>query len=264
MRSRLGEPVSVAGNPAVKFADPSAGRDREADRPPGIPLFMARIFLFDLFSISVLPITEVLVFTILYVGLLFLGASLVAAAVAALVVTEINLILLCIVIKKLLVGSNWGRDDTAPFWSWRHFAYFFVQDCFFVWCRASLWFLAGTVLSNSILRWMGCRVGQRTILMEPMQCSDWNAVSIGADCVFDGVLQLHSFENMILKVKRTSIDDGCVVSTGATVMGGAVLEPHTTASPLSLVLKEMRLGSGAYEGSPVQPVSGPISGATNV
>ena len=263
MRSRLGEPVSVAGNPAVKFAGSPAERDKEADKRPGIPLFLTRIFLFDLFSISVLPVTEVLVFTIMYVGLLLLGASLVAAAVIALLLTELNLVVLCIVIKKLLVGSKWGRDDTAPFWSWRHFAYFFVQDCFFVWCRASLGFLAGTVLSNSILRRMGCRIGQRTILMEPMQCSDWNAVRIGVDCVFDGVLQLHTFEDMTLKVKQTNIDDGCVVSSGATVMGGALLEPHTIVLPLSLVLKEMKLGSGAYEGSPVQPVSGPMPGAAN-
>ena len=28
------------------------------------------------------------------------------------------------------------RDHSTPFWSWRHFAYFFAQDCFFVWCRS--------------------------------------------------------------------------------------------------------------------------------
>ena len=262
MWSRLGEPVAVAGNPAVRFAGPSAGKNTKADRQPSIPLFLTRVFLFDLFSISVLPITEVLVFTIMCVGLLVLGAPLVAATAIALVLTELNLILLCIVIKRSLVGSKWGADDTAPFWSWRHFAYFFAQDCFFVWCRASLGFLAGTVLANSILRWMGCRIGRRTILMEPMQCSDWNAVSFGQDCVFDGVLQLHSFENMILKVKRASIDDGCIVSSGATVMGGAILEPGTTVLPLSLVLKEMNLGSGTYQGSPAERAS-VMPGAAN-
>ena len=252
----------MAGNPAVRFAGPSAGKNTKADRQPSIPLFLTRVFLFDLFSISVLPITEVLVFTIMCVGLLVLGAPLVAATAIALVLTELNLILLCIVIKRSLVGSKWGADDTAPFWSWRHFAYFFAQDCFFVWCRASLGFLAGTVLANSILRWMGCRIGRRTILMEPMQCSDWNAVSFGQDCVFDGVLQLHSFENMILKVKRASIDDGCIVSSGATVMGGAILEPGTTVLPLSLVLKEMNLGSGTYQGSPAERAS-VMPGAAN-
>ena len=92
-----------------------------------------------------------------------------------------------------------------------------------------------------------------------MQCSDWNAVSFGNDCVINGFLQFHSFENMILKVKRTHIQDGCVVNFGATVMGGSVIERDTTLLPLSLVLKEMKLLTATYEGSPVEPVSGSIS-----
>jgi len=96
-----------------------------------------------------------------------------------------------------------------------------------------------------------------------MQCFDWNAVNVGDDCYIDGYLQFHTFENMILKVKRTHIHDRCVVNLGATVMGGAVIEPDSILSPLSLVLKEMKLPTGAYEGSPAEPVSGftPLRGA---
>jgi hypothetical protein len=89
-----------------------------------------------------------------------------------------------------------------------------------------------------------------------MQCSDWNAVSFGNDCVIDGFLQFHAFENMMLKVKRTHIHDGCTVAFGATVMGGAVIERDTTLLPLSLVLKEMNMTTATYEGSPAEPVSG--------
>ena len=89
-----------------------------------------------------------------------------------------------------------------------------------------------------------------------MQCSDWNAVSFGNDCVVDGFLQFHTFENMMLKVKRTHIEDGCTVNFGATVMGGAVMERDTTLLPLSLVLKEMNMLTATYEGSPAEPVSG--------
>ena len=117
-------------------------------------------------------------------------------------------------------------------------------------------FGAGTVLANTILRWMGCRIGSGTIVTRPMQCSDWNAVSFGNDCVIDGFLQFHSFENMTLKVKRTHIQDGCTVAFGATVMGGAVIERDTTLLPLSLVLKEMNMVTATYEGSPAEPVSG--------
>ena len=93
-------------------------------------------------------------------------------------------------------------------------------------------------------------------MARPMQCFDWNAVNFGNDCVIDGLLQFHTFENMMLKVKRTHIQDGCTVAFGATVMGGAVIERDTTLLPLSLVLKEMNLLTATYEGSPAELVSG--------
>ena len=110
--------------------------------------------------------------------------------------------------------------------------------------------LAGTVLSNLVLRWMGCRIGRRTIVDDPLQAFDWNAVSFGDDCIIAGLLQFHTLENMTLKVKRTEIQDGSSVGFGATVMGGAVIEPETTLEPLSMVLKEMQLPTATYEGSP--------------
>jgi hypothetical protein len=93
-------------------------------------------------------------------------------------------------------------------------------------------------------------------VIQPMQCMDWNAVSFGSDCVIDGFLQFHTFENMMLKVKRARIQDGCAVNFGATVMSGAVIERDTTLLPLSMVLKEMNVLTATYEGSPVEPVNG--------
>ena len=254
MRSRLGEPITVAGNPPVKFASASFEGENKAQSLPEFPLFLTRVFLNDLFGIGMLRITEGLIFTMLCICLLRSGAHPIASAVIALMLTEVNLVLLCIAIKKSLVGSEWGTDHSTPFWSWRHFAYFFAQDCFFVWCWGSLGFCAGTILSNPILRWMGCQIGQRTIVTQPMQCLDWNAVSLGNDCVIDGLLQFHTLESMMLKVKRTRIQDGCAVNVGTTVMGGAVIGRDTTLLPLSLVVKEMNMVTATYEGSPAQAV----------
>ena len=91
-------------------------------------------------------------------------------------------------------------------------------------------------------------------MTKPMQCFDWNAVSIGSDCVVNGFLQFHSFENMTLTVKKTQIRDGCTVTFGATIMGGAVIENNSTLMPLSMTLKEMNLLTATYEGSPVEMV----------
>jgi hypothetical protein len=253
MRTRLGDSITVAGNPPVKFGSADFEVENEARPLPSFGLFLARVSLHDLFSVGVVPIAEVLVYVILYAILLRLGEPPVVSACLALVLGEVVLIASCALLKRVLVGNQWGTAHSAPFWSLRHFTYFFVQDCFFAWYRRPMRTLAGTVLANPALRQMGCRIGQRTIVADPLQAFDWNAVSFGNDCIIDGMLQFHTFENMTLKVKRTEIRDGSSVSFGATVMGGAVIERETTLLPMSLVLKEMQLPTATYEGSPAEP-----------
>jgi non-ribosomal peptide synthetase-like protein len=253
MRSQLSAPITVAGNPPLRFASANFESENAAREMPGFPLFLARFALSDVFSIGLLPIAEVLVYTITYTMLLRFGEQPVISALLALALTEGLLVAFCILVKQVLVGRNWGSDHSASFWSWRHFTYFFAQDCFFTWCRRPLRFVSGTVLANPVLRRMGCRIGRRTIVSSPMQAFDWNAVSIGDDCVVDGMLQLHSFEHMMLKVKRTEIRSGCSINFGTTLMGGSVIEPGTTLLPLSLVLKGMNLPAATYQGSPAEP-----------
>ena len=73
MRSRPGEPITVAGNPPVKFASASFETENDTHRLPSFPLFLTRLFLFDFFSIGILRIAEVMIFAILAVCLLRLG-----------------------------------------------------------------------------------------------------------------------------------------------------------------------------------------------
>jgi non-ribosomal peptide synthetase-like protein len=254
MRSRLGEPITVAGNPPVRFASADFETENETQTLPSFPLFMTRVFLNDIFSIGILLSANVLVYVVLYISLLRMGGNAIASALIALTLAETILVGFSAVIKKLLVGRKWGSAHQTPFWSWRHFSYFFAQDCFFAWCKRPLGFFAGTVLSNIVLRGMGCRIGKRTLMASPMQASDWNAVHFGDDCMINGFLQFHTFENMMLKVKLTKIQDSSTVNFGATVMGGVVIEPETTLLPLSLVLKEMHLPRATYEGSPAEPL----------
>ncbi|MCP4769571.1 MAG: AMP-binding protein [Gammaproteobacteria bacterium] len=253
MGSRLGEPITVAGNPPVKFASAQFETENKTQKLPSLPLFMSRVFLNDIFSIGMLPSAGILIYICLFTSLVRLNDQLIANAFIALVLTEAVLVFLSVTIKRFLVGG-WGSAHSTPFWSWRHFSYFFAQDCFFSWCSRPLSVTAGTVLPNIVLRWMGCHIGKRTIVSSPLQAADWNAVNFGNDCVVNGFLQFHTFENMLLKVKRTEIRDHGNVNFGATVMGGAVIEPETTLLPLSLVLKEMHLSAATYEGSPVEPV----------
>lgn len=252
MRSRSGAPITVAGNPPLAFASAAFQEENQVHRPPGLRLFFERILLNDIFSIGFLRATEVIIFALVYITLYRLGLDAILGAVMALILTAAGLVGLTVLLKHSLVGKEWGSNHATEFWSTRHFTYFFVQDCFFIWCRRSLGVLRGTILANGILRGLGCEIGPRTIVMDPMQCSDWNAVRVGGDCIVDGILQLHTFENMLLQVKETRIGNGTTIGFGATVMKGAILDRDVTLRPLSMVLKEMHISTAIHEGSPAE------------
>ena len=141
----------MAGNPPVKFASASFEvGERTPASLPNFHLFLIRIFLFDFFSIGILRCKRQMAVAHPVRGclhsLLRLGVHPIADTAIALILVEPNLILFSFAIKKSLVGSEWGADHATTFWSWRHFAYFFAQDCFFVWCKRSLAFSAGAYL----------------------------------------------------------------------------------------------------------------------
>jgi carbonic anhydrase/acetyltransferase-like protein (isoleucine patch superfamily) len=92
--------------------------------------------------------------------------------------------------------------------------------------------------------------------------SDWHAVDIGDDCVINGQMQLHSFENRVLTVRRTKIGNRSVINHGAMLMGGATLESNVTVESQSLVLKAMQLSGGHHAGCPTQAVTDVTAAAT--
>jgi non-ribosomal peptide synthetase-like protein len=254
VRTRESRALIVGGNPPLQFGETGASSDTLYDRLPNVGLFLARVLLNDVLRVAVLPSATVLVVALIMTALVFYGFSEPMSAVLALVLAEASLVILAIVVKRLLVGPQWGRDHQTPFWSLRHFVYFLAQDCFFSWCAGPLGMLEGTLLSNPLLRRFGCRIGRHSLINSPLQAFDWNAVDIGENCVVEGMLQLHSFEHGRLKVRASSLGDHSTLSIGATLMGGATTASYCTIEPLALVTKEMHLGSGHYSGSPAQAV----------
>jgi len=243
----------LAGNPPLELgtADPQSA---PAHPQPSLGIFLARFLLNDLGSVGIIPGITVFLATGLLVSLNVMGFSNVGAALITSIVVPLSLPLLALLVKLILVGNRWGRHNSAPFWSVRHFTYFLAQDCFFRLMTGFMSAVSGTALANPILRRFGCRIGRRTLIGLPLQMSDWHAVDIGDDCVINGQMQLHSFEDRVLTVSRTTIGDGAAINRGTMLMGGAHLEPGVTVDPQSLVLKAMRLASGVHAGSPTQRI----------
>ena len=243
----------LAGNPPLEMGatDPQSA---PAHPVPSLGIFLARFILNDLASVGVIPGITVFLATGLLVSLNFMGFSNVGAALITSIVVPLSLPLLALLVKLILVGNHWGRHNSAPFWSVRHFSYFLAQDCFFRLMTGFMSTVSGTALANPILRRFGCRIGQRTLIGLPLQMSDWHAVDIGDDCVINGQMQLHSFEDRVLTVSRTRIGNGSAINHGTMLMGGAHLDSGVTVDPQSLVLKAMKLDAGVHAGSPTQRI----------
>ena len=244
----------LAGNPPLEIG--AANPQGEPAHPaPSLGIFLLRFILNDLASVGVIPGITVFLATGLLVSLNIMGFSNVGAALITSIVVPLSLPLLALLVKLILVGNRWGRHNSAPFWSVRHFTYFLAQDCFFRLMTGFMSTVSGTALANPILRRFGCRIGQRTLIGLPLQMSDWHAVDIGDDCVINGQMQLHSFEDRVLTVSRTTIGNGSAINHGSMLMGGAQLDSNVTVDPQSLVLKAMNLESGVHAGSPTQRIS---------
>jgi len=243
----------LAGNPPLEIGTPDL-HSPPVHPVPSLGIFLARFLLNDLASVGIIPGITVFLATGLLVSLNMMGFSNVGAALVTSIVVPLSLPLLALLVKQILVGNRWGRHNSAPFWSVRHFTYFLAQDCFFRLMTGFMSTVSGTALANPILRRFGCRIGQRTLIGLPLQMSDWHAVDIGNNCVINGQMQLHSFEDRVLSVSRTTIGDGSAINHGTMLMGGAHLEPGVTVDPQSLVLKAMNLESGVHAGSPTQRI----------
>ena len=239
----------LAGNPVIEFAQP-AGQTSGTEIPTW-SLFILRILFGDLIGVALIPAMPILILALMLLVVEPLNSPVILESLAAVIAATLCLQVMALSIKKILVPKHWGKDHQTPFWSLRHFTYFLAQDCFFKWSGPTLRHLGGTVLANPFLRAFGCRIGRNTLIHEPLQAFDWHAVDIGNDCVVQGQLQLHSFEHRLLSVKQTVIKSKSAINFGATVMGGAVLEPQTTVESLGLVMKGMALTTGVHAGSPV-------------
>ena len=109
MRSRLSEPLTVAGNPPLKFASASFESENNAHTSPGFPIFLARVLLNDLVSIGVRQVPGLVIFAILYIYLLQLAWHPIAFAAISLVLTEVTMVLLSMAAQESARRQPLGR-----------------------------------------------------------------------------------------------------------------------------------------------------------
>ena len=171
----------------------------------------------------------------------------------AALVTGAGLCALTLAVKWTLLGRM--REARHALWSCWCSRWDFLFEVWSAYARPVIETLEGTPFVAWWLRAMGARVGRRVVLGTSLaQLVDPDMLEIGDDATVSCHLQLHSFEDRVLKLGRSRFGAGSTVAAGSLVLYGAEIGPGARVSESSVVMKHERLLAGQdYEGAPTRP-----------
>jgi non-ribosomal peptide synthetase-like protein len=168
--------------------------------------------------------------------------------------TGLFLCALTLVAKWTLMGRM--REAQHVLWSCWCSRWDLLFEIWSNYARPVVESLDGTPLVSGWLRLMGARIGRRVVLGTSFaQLVDPDMLEIGDDATVSCHLQLHSFEDRVLKLAPSRIGEGATVASGALVLYGAHIGAGVHVAEQSVVMKREHLTSGLeYEGAPTRPV----------
>ncbi len=168
--------------------------------------------------------------------------------------TGVGLCALTWVVKWTTMGRM--REARHVLWSCWCSRWDFLFEVWSAYARPVIESLEGTPFVAWWLRAMGARIGHRVVLGTNLaQLVDPDMLEIGDDATVSCHLQLHSFEDRVLKLGRARFGAGSTVAAGALVLYGAEIGDGARVAEGSVVMKHERLLPGHdYEGAPTRPV----------
>lgn len=163
---------------------------------------------------------------------------------------------LTLVAKWTLMGRM--REARHMLWSCWCSRWDMLYEVWSAYARPVIECLEGTPFVAWWLRAMGARIGKRVVLGTSLaQLVDPDMLEIADDATVSCHLQLHSFEDRVLKLGRSRFGAGSTVAAGALVLYGAEIGDGAHVGEQSVVMKHERLLPGhAYAGAPTRPVRG--------
>jgi non-ribosomal peptide synthetase-like protein len=172
----------------------------------------------------------------------------------AAVATGLFLCTLTLVTKWTLLGRM--REGRHVLWSCWCSRWDFVFEVWSAYARPVIEALEGTPMVAWWLRAMGARIGRRVVFGTNLaQVVDPDMIEIEDDATVSCHLQLHSFEDRVLKLGRSRIGAGSSLGAGALLLYGARIGAGARVAEQSVVMKhEHLLDDQAYEGMPTRPV----------
>jgi non-ribosomal peptide synthetase-like protein len=161
-----------------------------------------------------------------------------------------------LIVKWTLLGRM--RPGTHTLWSCWCCRWDFLFEVWSAYARPVLEAVEGTPLIAPYLRLMGARIGHRVVFGASLaQLVDPDMLTIEDDATVSCNLQLHSFEDRVLKLGPSRFGARSTVASGSLVLYGADLGDGVRVGEQSVVMKHEHLLPGhRYEGVPSHPVSG--------
>lgn len=204
----------------------------------GLPVLPAFVLAFWATTLPGLAVGRSAV--VLHLGLLP-GAALATAAL---------LCALTLATKWLLLGRM--REGRHVLWSCWCCRWDFVYEVWSAYARPVIDCLEGTPAVAWWLRAMGASVGDRVVLGTSLaQLVDPDMLVIEDDATVSCHLQLHSFEDRVLKLGRSRVGAGSTVAAGSLLFYGADVGPGAKVAEQGVVMKHEHLLAGQhYEGAP--------------
>ena len=163
-------------------------------------------------------------------------------------------LLLALIVKWGLLGRM--REGTHTLWSCWCCRWDFLFEAWSAYARPVLEALEGTPFVAPYLRLMGARIGHRVVFGTCLaQLVDPDMLVVEDDATLSCNLQLHSFEDRVLKLGPSRFGARSTVAEGALVLYGADIGAAAHVGELSVVMKhEHLLPAHHYAGVPSHPV----------
>ncbi len=170
--------------------------------------------------------------------------------------TALGLCAITVAAKWTLMGRM--REGHHALWSCWCSRWDMLFEVWSAYARPVIECLEGTPFVAWWLRAMGVRIGKRVVLGTNLaQVVDPDMLEIADDATVSCHLQLHSFEDRVLKLGRSRFGADSTAAAGALVFYGAEIGAGAHVGEQSVVMKHERLLPGtAYAGAPTRPVRG--------
>jgi len=167
--------------------------------------------------------------------------------------TGVGLCVLTLAVKWTLLGRM--RESRHVLWSCWCSRWDFLFEVWSAYARPVIESFEGTPFVAWWLRAMGARIGHRVVLGTNLaQIVDPDMLEIADDATVSCHLQLHSFEDRVLKLGRSRFGAGSTVAAGALVLYGAEIGDGARVAEGSVVMKHEQLLPGQdYAGAPTRP-----------